>query len=746
MESTYLPQIALSQRRQSLDPKLLSSHGYQITQLKIIKESVSEDKQDDDQKISFAVSTSNENADAENIRIDQKNCFSSSNNYLANYNYLDISKAEKNSNTDIYENSGTITNSKFAELEATHPNQINSKSSHNFPSNNKTYQIRKMNSCDNVTYDAERSSVWRIRSLQFKIKNRLNRLNLMTVVNNVQRNSLETQQHSGNNNSRRPSVNLLSVPNKHKNSLPEIKFQSQCSYCSTNIQNQDLQACRQMSLQLSTTTGLRTSDANIIQLSIASSNDDKDANFDRRSTQFFTAPSSPRDITQSRTSSINSDTLGYSELNPLYNLDIPEDSFQRQGSLAHFVRRVSNVHLSIEKETREAMSQLFPSIENSEIYCKNCLTSGSICIGSAWPYDQHVEKFINSNVTRQKNPLTTTFFSLIGKHYNELELYIPNDETAEKLCIFMHKIEKSYQDVPYHSKIHAVDVLAASEVLMNQLEVAGIVHFTPLERLSLLLAAACHDVGHPSVNNHYVFSKVSDSHTRGITEVKDFGMDGLLEKIHSQIALKYLKETGLELSENQEFTSLLEYIILGTDMSRHNAKVLKLDEILSVVRPDKKLSSVARPDQKRKRRDEDKEDNLEKESRRPQRQNQRQYQKYFMNPQNRKEILSIVLHIADLSNPAKNFEQAEQWAHKVCDEFFQQGDVECFESGTISQKIFDRKQTSLEESQVGFITWVVEPLVKKWCDLFEGYEESQKIFDLLEENRVIYEERWQQNK
>ena len=42
----------------------------------------------------------------------------------------------------------------------------------------------------------------------------------------------------------------------------------------------------------------------------------------------------------------------------------------------------------------------------------------------------------------------------------------------------------------------------------------------------------------------------------------------------------------------------------------------------------------------------------------------------------RHKLLPIILHIADLSNPAKKFTDASLWADKVCMEFFQQGDIE----------------------------------------------------------------------
>lgn len=352
--------------------------------------------------------------------------------------------------------------------------------------------------------------------------------------------------------------------------------------------------------------------------------------------------------------------------------------------------------------------------------CRNCLTSGSICVNLTWPYDQELHNFINSNSYRQKHPLTTTFFNFIGKHADNFSEFIQNDEDAEKLVQFINKIEKAYQDVPYHSKMHAVDVLTGSEVLMNQIEDAGICKFTNFERFTMLLAAACHDVGHPSVNSHYVFHDESLEHLNNdkshvlIKELKNYGETGLLEQAHSQIAIHYMQDIDFDLFQNPEFLKLFKFLILATDMSQHNKKVDKLTEIITQV---KQL----------------REENVS-------------VLEYFQNEtaesiEQRHEILAITLHLADLSNPAKNFEDSVDWAGKVCTEFFQQGDIENFKTGKISNKIFNRKETSLEDSQIGFINWVVMPLVNQWCDLLQEMSTSKNLKNLLLQNKEKYVER-----
>ena len=77
------------------------------------------------------------------------------------------------------------------------------------------------------------------------------------------------------------------------------------------------------------------------------------------------------------------------------------------------------------------------------------------------------------------------------------------------------------------------------------------------------------------------------------------------------------------------------------------------------------------------------------------------------------ELLRISLHAADLSNPAKEFVNSRDWAVKVIDEFFLQGDCERQLNGKIKMPMNDRDLTSIKSSQVGFIDY------RKGLDFFE---------------------------
>ena len=72
------------------------------------------------------------------------------------------------------------------------------------------------------------------------------------------------------------------------------------------------------------------------------------------------------------------------------------------------------------------------------------------------------------------------------------------------------------------------------------------------------------------------------------------------------------------------------------------------------------------------------------------------------------DLLCFILHLADISNPAKAHPMFIHWADKVLAEFYAQGDKEAAMNLPISP-LCDRTTTSKKQSQIGFIKYVVQP-------------------------------------
>ena len=334
----------------------------------------------------------------------------------------------------------------------------------------------------------------------------------------------------------------------------------------------------------------------------------------------------------------------------------------------------------------------------------NQICDQKINFGTNWPFDSKLNSFIKQN---EKNPLTNLTLSIINYHNSKTPFFSKND--ILKLQNFMLRIEKSYQDCEYHNNFHACDVVTATEVLMNKIESKKKVKvFSPEERFSTLLAAACHDVGHPGVTSEHIYKFYKPKRIQRLFFDENLGEErghaGMLERFHVSLSYAYLESSGLDiLGENnkvnfeigektvrEKFLENFQKCILATDMTKHKNAIDSLKTI-----------------------------NLNKKVPHP------------------SEILPIIVHLADLSNPAKDFFDALNWGNRVVSEFFEQGDVEkAFGSESVN-KVFDRQGGRLEDIQIGFIQHLVVPLFVEWCEFLE----DDLLMKLIYANLEIYQNR-----
>uniref|UniRef100_A0AAR2LPG7 Phosphodiesterase n=1 Tax=Pygocentrus nattereri TaxID=42514 RepID=A0AAR2LPG7_PYGNA len=80
--------------------------------------------------------------------------------------------------------------------------------------------------------------------------------------------------------------------------------------------------------------------------------------------------------------------------------------------------------------------------------------------------------------------------------------------------------------------------------------------------------------------------------------------------------------------------------------------------------------------------------------------------------------LSLLLHTADISHPAKRWELHHHWTTSLLEEFFRQGDKEA-DLGLAFSPLCDRKSTMVAQSQIGFIDFIVEPTFTVLTDMIE---------------------------
>ncbi|KAM6464591.1 uncharacterized protein PHA67_011186 isoform 2-T2 [Liasis olivaceus] len=193
----------------------------------------------------------------------------------------------------------------------------------------------------------------------------------------------------------------------------------------------------------------------------------------------------------------------------------------------------------------------------------------------------------------------------------------------------------------------------------------GMMHwFTDLEILAIIFSTSIHDYEHTGTTNHFHIE------TRSKTALL-YNDRSVLENHHLSAAFRLLQDRDTNILANltsdqwRELRRMVINIVLSTDMSHHFQQMKVMKHILQC------LQDVER--------------------------------------EHRDKIMSFLVHVADISHPAKPWELHHQWAEALLKEFFEQGDKEA-EMGLPISSLCDRKTTNIAESQIGFIDVIVKPV------------------------------------
>merc|ERR550534_2861732 len=268
---------------------------------------------------------------------------------------------------------------------------------------------------------------------------------------------------------------------------------------------------------------------------------------------------------------------------------------------------------------------------------------------------------------------------------------------------WLRSIEMSYQDQPYHNHLHGADVMCSMFYwYSSELFKANM---SSLDMLSSIMAAVAHDVGHDGVTNEFHI-KVWSSLAQRYNNVAP------LENHHAALSIQLLGEDennwlrSFEITERFYIRSLFLRLILSTQSQQHQVHLQNVNDVLGRIAHEK--------DEKEKELLMFDESNWNNE-------------KIF--------VLEAGIHLADLSNPAKPLAIATDWAERIVQEFFAQGDRER-ELGIPISPLCDRVKSNMEGGQSGFIKFVVLPSYQLWVRLIPEFEH---IITNLEENLAFWE-------
>ncbi|KAG5461405.1 MAG: hypothetical protein BJ554DRAFT_6410 [Olpidium bornovanus] len=259
---------------------------------------------------------------------------------------------------------------------------------------------------------------------------------------------------------------------------------------------------------------------------------------------------------------------------------------------------------------------------------------------------------------------------------------------------FIVVVRSSYNEAnPYHNFHHAVDVLQATYFFLRRMKVLldkdpdkpffaqdgfcvdpalifARTFFRPHEVFALLVAALCHDLGHPGVNNMYMTTQRT-----ALAEL--YNDTAVLENYHSASLFALLRREKIcffggcgsePASVNyREFRQVVTSSILATDMGQHTDYVKKVQGRQHRFRNPLVESSSptsAIPISQT--------DKLESPSWSPQAAKLPE-----LRSEDRILLASILVKCADISNPARPFSIARDWCMALMEEFEIQRHIEC---------------------------------------------------------------------
>ncbi|XP_070700754.1 dual specificity calcium/calmodulin-dependent 3',5'-cyclic nucleotide phosphodiesterase 1C isoform X2 [Pempheris klunzingeri] len=236
---------------------------------------------------------------------------------------------------------------------------------------------------------------------------------------------------------------------------------------------------------------------------------------------------------------------------------------------------------------------------------------------------------------------------------------------------FVEALEVGYSKHknPYHNLMHAADVTQTVHYLLLK---TGMVHWlTELEIFAMIFAAAVHDYEHTGTTNNFHIQ------TRSDTAIL-YNDRSVLESHHVSAAYRLLQDDdemnilyNLSKDDWRELRALVVEMVLATDMSCHFQQVKAMKNFLQ------QPEGIDKP-----------------------------------------KALSLLLHTADISHPAKSWDLHHRWTTSLLEEFFRQGDKEA-ELGLPFSPLCDRKSTMVAQSQIGFIDFIVVPTFTVLTDMME---------------------------
>jgi hypothetical protein len=222
---------------------------------------------------------------------------------------------------------------------------------------------------------------------------------------------------------------------------------------------------------------------------------------------------------------------------------------------------------------------------------------------------------------------------------------------------------------------------------------------SPLQVFAALVAAVVHDVGHPGVTNQFLCAT-------GDPLAILYNDMSVLENHHAATAFLVAREPGCDIfaclsaKDRRAARDQIISMIMSTDMARHSQLMTKCRVVISeLCLPP--VNGVLQP---------------------------AAFQR--ASADHMECLFGFLLHLADLGACTKPWPLCRVWAECIMTELFAQGDKEV---ALGLSPTYDRAKTTVPQSQLGFLDYIVRPLWAKWDELIGESWSRQTL--AIEENR-----------
>ncbi|OMJ67713.1 hypothetical protein SteCoe_35049 [Stentor coeruleus] len=234
----------------------------------------------------------------------------------------------------------------------------------------------------------------------------------------------------------------------------------------------------------------------------------------------------------------------------------------------------------------------------------------------------------------------------------------------KKFMSFINEIQNGYhKDNFYHNATHAADVVQSFYYMLNTCQAIDICKLNDFDIGVCIISAAIHDYDHPGVNNIFL---INTYHSLAIM----YNDKSVLENFHVASAFKVLYEEnnnfieGVQKEDSKRFRMKCIGLVLATDFARHFTDLGKFQL---------RFSNCGVTDE-----------------------------------EDRLLVMEMMMHASDIGNPSRPWKFCYEWANKVMNEFFAQGDKER-EMGLTISNLCDRHSVIIPKAQIGFIELFIEP-------------------------------------